>query len=116
MRFVLLIILSLYFSVSSSDEKDSLHSFKLKNGMLVNIKLKKEPLLEISGKNLMQLIWHIGNRHIPCEISKNKIFIQDDLVIKEMIEKLGGEVKSINQTFSPEGGAYGIGRTHSHKH
>ena len=92
------------------------HAFKLKNGMLVNIKLKKEPLLEISGKNLMQLIWHIGNRHIPCEISKNKIFIQNDLVIKEMIEKLGGEVKSINQTFSPEGGAYGVGRTHSHKH
>ena len=92
------------------------HAFKLENGMLVKIKLKKEPLLEISGKNLMQLVWHIGNRHIPCEIAKNKIFIQNDLVIKEMIEKLGGEVKSINQTFSPEGGAYGLGRTHSHKH
>ena len=63
------------------------HAFKLENGMLVKIKLKKEPLLEISGKNLMQLVWHIGNRHIPCEIAKNKIFIQYDLVIKEMIEK-----------------------------
>ena len=95
---------------------NDLHAFKLESGKLINIKLKKELLLEITGKNLMQLIWHIGNRHIPCEIEENKIFIQNDLVLKEMIEKLGGKVRLIKQTFSPEGGAYGIGRTHSHKH
>ena len=91
-------------------------AFKLDNDKLIIIKLKKEKLLEITGENLMQLIWHIGNRHIPCEIKKNKIFIQNDKVIENMIKKLGGKIKLVEQTFTPEGGAYGIGRTHSHKH
>ena len=91
-------------------------AFELENGNFIVIKLKKESLLEISGNNLMQLIWHIGNRHIPCEIKKNKIFIQNDKVIENMIKKLGGKIKLVEQTFTPEGGAYGIGRTHSHKH
>ena len=62
-------------------------AFKLDNDELIIIKLKKEKLLEITGENLMQLIWHIGNRHIPCEIKKNKIFIQNDKVIENMIKK-----------------------------
>ena len=56
----------------------------------------------------MQLIWHIGNRHIPCEIKQNKIFIQNDAIIKDMIKKLGGKVRAVKQTFAPEGGAYGL--------
>ena len=91
-------------------------AFKLENGNFIVIKSKKESLLEISGNNLMQLIWHIGNRHIPCQIKQNKIFIQNDKIIEDMIKKLGGKVKAVKQTFTPEGGAYGIGRTHSHKH
>ena len=52
MRFVLLIILSLYYSVSFSDEKDTLHSFKLKNGMeVVVIENKRAPVIA-------QMIWY----------------------------------------------------------
>ena len=90
--------------------------FKLQSGNLIFIKNKKEKLLEIKGKNLMQLTWHIGNRHIPCKIKKDRILIQYDEVIKKMILKLGGKVKKVSKPFQPEGGAYGIGRTHSHKH
>ena len=91
-------------------------AFKLESGNFILIKNKKEKLLEIKGKNLMQLIWHIGNRHMPCQIKKDKILIQYDEVIKKMILKLGGKVKKVFKPFIPEGGAYGIGRTHSHKH
>ena len=91
-------------------------AFRLQSGNLILIKNKKESLLEIKGKNLMQLIWHIGNRHMPCQIEKDKILIQYDEVIKKMILKLGGKVKKVLRPFKPEGGAYGIGRTHSHKH
>ncbi len=52
MRFVLLIILSLYYSVSFSDEKDTLHSFELKNGMeVVVIENKRAPVIA-------QMIWY----------------------------------------------------------
>ena len=91
-------------------------AFKLQNGHFIIIKNKKENLLEIKGKNLSQLIWHIGNRHIPCDIQKDKIFIQYDQIIKSMVIKLGGKVRKVFKVFKPEGGAYGIGRTHGHKH
>ena len=90
--------------------------FKLENGLLVEVKFKKEELLEIKSDNLINLVWHIGNRHIPCQIEKNRILIQNDNVIEEMILRLKGQTKIVFETFDPEGGAYGIGRTHGHRH
>ena len=45
-----------------------------------------------------------------------RILIQDDPVIEDMINKLKGSVTKVVEKFKPEGGAYGLGRTHSHKH
>ena len=90
--------------------------FKLDSGLLINVKYKIEELLEIKGNNLMHLIWHIGNRHIPCQIEENRILIQNDKVIEEMIFRLNGQTKVVLEAFDPEGGAYGIGRTHGHRH
>ena len=90
--------------------------FKLDSGLLINVKYKIEELLEIKGDNLMHLIWHIGNRHIPCKIEKKRILIQNDKVIEEMILSLKGKTKIVLEPFDPEGGAYGIGRTHGHRH
>ena len=90
--------------------------FKLESGLLINVRYKIEELLEIKGDNLMHLIWHIGNRHIPCQIEENRILIQNDKVIEEMILRLNGQTKVVLEAFDPEGGAYGIGRTHGHRH
>ena len=90
--------------------------FKLDSGLLINVRFKIEELLEIKGNNLMHLIWHIGNRHIPCQIEENRILIQNDKVIEEMILRLSGKTKVVLEAFDPEGGAYGIGRTHGHRH
>ena len=90
--------------------------FKLDSGLLINVRYKIEELLEIKGNNLMHLIWHIGNRHIPCQIEENRILIQNDKVIQEMILRLNGQTKVVLEAFDPEGGAYGIGRTHGHRH
>ena len=90
--------------------------FKLDSGLLINVRYKIEELLEIKGNNLMHLIWHIGNRHIPCQIENERLLIQVDKVIENLIIKLGGFVKKVKEEFNPEGGAYGLGRTHGHKH
>ena len=95
-------------------EKNS--AFVLENGSLILIKYAKEPLIEIVSENLMKIIWHIGNRHIPCQIESNRLLIKEDKVIEELIIKLGGKIKKIYQEFCPEGGAYGLGRTHGHQH
>ena len=92
------------------------HFFELENGNLIKVISKEENLIEVTGDNLKQIIWHIVNRHLPCQIEENRILIQDDAVILDMILKLNGNVKKIIEKFKPEGGAYGMGRTHSHKH
>ena len=89
---------------------------ELENGNLIKVLSKEENLIEITGDNLKQIIWHIGNRHLPCQIEENRILIQDDAVILDMVLKLHGNVKKVFEKFKPEGGAYGMGRTHSHKH
>ena len=95
---------------------DENHYFELDNGKLIKVISKEENLIEITGDNLKQIIWHIGNRHLPCQIEENRILIQDDAVILDMVLKLHGNVKKVMEKFNPEGGAYGLGRTHSHKH
>ena len=37
--------------------------FELDNGDLIKVISKEENLIEITGYNLKQIIWHIGNRH-----------------------------------------------------
>ena len=90
--------------------------FELENGNLIKVLSKAENLIEITGDNLKQIIWQIGNRHLPCQIEENRILIQDDAVILDMVLNLHGNVKKVFEKFKPEGGAYGMGRTHSHKH
>ena len=88
----------------------------LNDGSLILIKSAKEDLLEIISENLMKIIWHIGNRHIPCQIEKERLLIKHDKTIENLIVTLGGTIKKIEEEFNPEGGAYGLGRTHGHSH
>ncbi len=75
-----------------------------------------EDLIEVRGHNLSRLAWHIGNRHTPCQIEHERILIKHDHVIEDMLKLLGAEVKKVTEPFTPEGGAYGHGRTHGHEH
>ena len=90
--------------------------FLLNDGNVILIKNAKETLIEIRSEDLINLAWHIGNRHIPCQIETNRLLIHEDKVIENLIVRLGGSIKKISDEFSPEGGAYGLGRTHGHKH
>jgi len=85
-------------------------------GVLIAVVAAPEDLLEIKGENLVQLAWHIGNRHTPCQIEPDHLLIQTDPVIGHMLEHLGATVTGVSRPFTPEGGAYGHGRTHSHAH
>ncbi|MFT7106803.1 MAG: urease accessory protein [Yoonia sp.] len=88
----------------------------LSDGSRIQIVSAPEPVLKITGTNLIQLAWHIGNRHTPCQMLPDMLVIRDDPVIGHMLEHLGAELTQTLQPFTPEGGAYGHGRTHSHAH
>ncbi len=97
---------------SSLDAGDAL---ELSDGGLVRIEAAPEALIEVRG-DMPRLAWHIGNRHTPCQIAADHLLIQRDHVIAHMLEHLGAELREVTGPFTPEGGAYGHGRTHSHEH
>ena len=88
----------------------------LADGDEIEITAAPEPLLEIRVANLHRLAWHIGNRHTPCQIGDDRLLIQRDHVMAQMLDRLGAEVREVTEPFTPEGGAYGHGRTHGHDH
>jgi len=90
-------------------------AFRLDDGRLVEVIPAEEDLLEVTG-DLVRLAWHIGNRHMPCQIEASRLLIRRDHVIRDMLEKLGAGLRDIRAPFQPEGGAYGHGRTHAHGH
>ena len=90
-------------------------AFELGDGRIVRVSAAPEELIEVRG-NLVRLAWHIGNRHMPCQIEPDRLLIQRDHVIHDMLLKLGAEVRETSEPFTPEGGAYGHGRTRGHAH
>jgi urease accessory protein len=90
--------------------------FLLEDGRVVTIQAADEDLLSITGPDMLRYAWHIGNRHTPCELAADQLVIQRDPVIKAMLLQLGAEVRNMRAAFTPEGGAYGHGRTMGHDH
>ena len=90
--------------------------FILDDRRIIAIRPKPEPLLKITHNHLPRIAWHIGNRHTPCQIEQHYLLIQQDHVIENMLELLGATIEKLEAPFTPEGGAYGHGRTHSHEH
>lgn len=88
----------------------------LEDGQEVTIVAAPEALLEVTGDNLARIAWHVGNRHTPCQVEKERLLIQRDHVIHDMLLKIGASVQEVEEPFTPEGGAYGHGRTHGHTH
>ena len=88
----------------------------LSDGRLVEVAAAVEPVLVVTGADLPRLAWHIGNRHTPCQIEAARLLIRRDAVIAHMLDHLGATVAEAMEPFTPEGGAYGHGRTHAHEH
>ena len=97
-------------SLSSTD------GFVLDDNRVVAIKAKPESLLKVKHTNLPRVAWHIGNRHTPCQVERDHLLIQEDHVMEGLMRLLGADIEKLQAPFTPEGGAYGHGRTHSHSH
>jgi urease accessory protein len=91
----------------------------LEDGRIVEVAAAPEPLAEIAAAgpaDLVRIAWHLGNRHLPCQLLGDRIRIRRDHVIKEMVTRLGATVTAIEAPFDPEGGAYSGGHGHHGHH
>ncbi|PYE45313.1 urease accessory protein [Rhizobium sp. PP-F2F-G20b] len=87
----------------------------LEGGGYILIAAVEEPLYEILPRDrlhLVELAWHLGNRHLQAEIRDDRIVILRDPVIRSMLIGLGAEVNDVTAQFQPMRGAYHSGHDH----
>ncbi len=76
----------------------------------VRVRAKAEPVLIVQASyplDLMRAAYHLGNRHVPLELTSHTLKLSADPVLREMLEHLGLTVSEGLEPFSPEAGAYG---------
>jgi urease accessory protein len=94
-------------------------ALELEDGRHIRVVAAPEPLMQATCDDPLHLAraaWHVGNRHLPCEIHPDRLVLRQDHVIADMLMKLGCTVENVIAPFNPEGGAYGVGRTQGHSH
>jgi urease accessory protein len=92
----------------------------LDGGGWIAVRAAAEDLVEITcagAHDLHRIAWHLGNRHCPAAIEKERILIRRDHVIEEMLRGIGATVNPVQAPFDPERGAYdehNLAQGHSH--
>jgi urease accessory protein len=75
----------------------------------VRVQAKAEPVLKVEAKSpldLLRVTYHLGNRHVPLEVTATALKLSPDPVLREMLEHLGATVTESIEPFYPEMGAY----------
>ncbi len=81
--------------------------------VVMRIAAKPEPVLTVTSQkpvDLLRASYHLGNRHVPLEVSPNYLRLSPDPVLQAMLEQMGVQVQEEVVPFQPETGAY----SHSH--
>jgi urease accessory protein len=89
----------------------------LEDGSIVLVAGQAEPLAEVAVRTplaLVQLAWHLGNRHTDVQVVGGRLRFRRDHVLEEMAAGLGGAVTTIEAPFDPEAGAPHGDRGHDH--
>jgi urease accessory protein len=100
--------------LEKADVLDDGDAIRLESGWLIEVKAAPERLIEAMTDDpvdLLTLAWHVGNRHVPAEITGNAIYIAYDHVLLDMLRGLGARTEIVERPFRPVRGAY-----HRHEH
>ena len=91
---------------------------ELDTGGFIGVRAAPEPIFEIEAANraaLLRIAWHLGNRHLPLQVTGERLRIRADHVIADMVTGLGGRVTRLQAPFDPEIGAYAAATHHEHE-
>lgn len=92
------------------------------DGSFVIVEAAPEELYEIRAQatstdphfDLLRATYHLGNRHVPVQLAPGTVRLERDAVLRDLLLRLGLEVREITAAFEPEAGAYGGGHRHDH--
>lgn len=90
------------------------------DGMVIQVRAGEEAVSTVhchDPLSMAKACYHLGNRHVPLQISEHWLRYQQDHVLDDMVIKLGLSIKHEQAPFEPESGAYhGSGGHHHHHH
>lgn len=89
------------------------------DGFIAQIIAAPEKLSSIYTEDILLLAracYHLGNRHVALQITKNSVHYKHDHVLDDMIRSFGLNLISEELPFSPESGAYSQHSTNHHAH
>ena len=95
------------------------------DGSLVRVKAAPQPVLVVTHCtdhgtpfDLLRAAYHLGNRHVPLELQPDRLLLEPDHVLADMLRGQHLIVTETSSAFEPEGGAYGAGAHagHAHRH
>lgn len=99
---------------------------RAEDGTIIKIVAAAESVSKVTHDDalmLMRASYHLGNRHVPLQVTQDYLCYTHDHVLDEMVVGLGLSVECVKAPFEPEGGAYGGGHKHgddehdvSHQH
>lgn len=93
------------------------------DGSLVAVQAAPQPVLVVrhcsehgSPFDLMRAAYHLGNRHVPLALQPDRLVLEPDHVLADMLRAMHLIVSSEDAAFEPEAGAYAAGAGHGHAH
>ena len=97
------------------------------DGSLIRVEALAQPILVVTAPKsadaasashaLAKAAYHLGNRHVPLEVRADRLVLEPDHVLAELLGRMGLDVATGNGSFEPEAGAYDTARqSHAHAH
>ena len=96
------------------------------DGSLVVVRALAQPVLVATAPatsrapalELARAAYHLGNRHVALELRDDRLVLEPDHVLAELLHRMGLDVVATSAAFEPEGGAYeaGSGRAQASPH
>jgi urease accessory protein len=96
----------------------------VEDGSLVRVVALPQPVLLVRAPGgdplaLLRAAYHLGNRHVQLEVQAERLQLEPDHVLAEMLSRMGLAVSDELAPFEPEAGAYAAlaaGAGHAYPH
>jgi len=89
------------------------------NGLVIQVRASDEAVSTVHCDDTLLMAkacYHLGNRHVPLQITRHYLRYQQDHVLDDMVKQLGLDIKHEMAPFEPESGAYHEHASHHHHH
>jgi urease accessory protein len=93
------------------------------DGSLIVVKAAAQPVMVVrhctehgSPHDLLRAAYHLGNRHVQLELQHDRLLLEPDRVLADMLRHMHLLVSEEHAPFEPEAGAYASGGAHATAH